>query len=55
MRQLPAHQIVTAPLFLPDPILGSQLASFAVLSASTVTNGLDNDRRGNVGVDAGVR
>lgn len=43
-------QIATAPSAFADPILGSQLASFAVLGHSTVTNVPTSTVVGNVGV-----
>jgi hypothetical protein len=43
-------QIATAPAAFADPILGNQLASFAVLGSSTVTNVPTSDVVGNVGV-----
>jgi Ice-binding-like/PEP-CTERM motif len=43
-------QIATAPSAFADPILASQLASFAVLGASTVTNIPTSTVVGNVGV-----
>ncbi len=47
-------QIATAPGAFADPILGSALASFAVLGAETVTNVPTSTIVGNVGVSAGT-